>query len=56
MKAPQLPADESQRLEDLRRYEVLDTERDLAFERLTALAAHLFDVRSVSASSSGCGR
>jgi sigma-B regulation protein RsbU (phosphoserine phosphatase) len=36
--------DESQRLGAVRRYEVLDTPPDGAFERITSLAARLFDV------------
>jgi sigma-B regulation protein RsbU (phosphoserine phosphatase) len=36
--------DEAQRLAAVRRYEVLDTPPDGAFERITALAARLFDV------------
>ena len=36
--------DESQRLAAVRRYQVLDTPPDGAFERITSLAARLFDV------------
>jgi sigma-B regulation protein RsbU (phosphoserine phosphatase) len=36
--------DEAQRLAAVRRYEVLDTPPDGAFERITSLAARLFDV------------
>ncbi|MET0391151.1 MAG: diguanylate cyclase [Polyangiales bacterium] len=42
--APALPADERQRLEDLRALDVLDSEKEPAFERITSLAATLFDV------------
>jgi len=35
---------ESERLEAIRRYDVLDTPPDGAFDRITALAARLFDV------------
>ena len=43
MNAP-LPPDEAQRLDAVRRYEILDTAPEAAFERLTRLAARLFDV------------
>jgi len=43
MNAP-LPPDESQRLQALRRYAILDTAPEAAFERLTRLAARLFKV------------
>lgn len=39
-----IPAGEAQRLAAVRRYDVLDTPPDGAFERITALAARLFDV------------
>ena len=39
-----LPDNESERLDALRRYDVLDTPPDGAFDRITALAARLFDV------------
>jgi signal transduction histidine kinase len=39
-----LPVDEDERLEALRRYEILDTPPDGAFERLTAIAARHFRV------------
>lgn len=39
-----LPVDEPQRLEAVRRYDILDTPPDGAFDRITALAARLFDV------------
>ena len=39
-----IPADEPARLEAVRRYDVLDTPPDGAFDRITALAARLFDV------------
>jgi len=41
-----LPDNESERLDALRRYDVLDTPSDGAFDRITALAARLFDVPS----------
>lgn len=34
---------DTQRLEALRRYDILDTEPEPAFDRITTLAAHLFD-------------
>jgi sigma-B regulation protein RsbU (phosphoserine phosphatase) len=40
----QVTTDEAQRLAAVRRYQVLDTPPDGAFERITALAARLFDV------------
>jgi sigma-B regulation protein RsbU (phosphoserine phosphatase) len=40
----QIITDEAQRLAAVRRYQVLDTPPDGAFERITALAARLFDV------------
>jgi signal transduction histidine kinase/ActR/RegA family two-component response regulator len=40
MKAP-LPANEEQRLEALRRYEILDTMAEQAYDDITLLAAHL---------------
>jgi sigma-B regulation protein RsbU (phosphoserine phosphatase) len=43
--APQLiPADEDERMAAVRRYDVLDTPPDGAFDRITALAARHFDV------------
>ncbi|MEY2404859.1 MAG: phosphoserine phosphatase RsbU/P [Acidimicrobiaceae bacterium] len=39
-----IPANEAQRLAAVRRYDVLDTPPDGAFERITALAARLLDV------------
>ncbi len=39
-----IPANELERLAAVRRYDVLDTPPDGAFERVTALAARLFDV------------
>jgi GAF domain-containing protein len=44
MPAAPLPVDEAERLRALQRYGILDTETDPAFERLTQLAARLFDV------------
>jgi sigma-B regulation protein RsbU (phosphoserine phosphatase) len=40
----QVTTDEAQRLAAVRRYQVLDTPPDGAFERITTLAARLFDV------------
>lgn len=39
-----IPADEAARLEAVRRYEILDTPPDGAFDRITALAARMFQV------------
>ena len=39
-----IPENESERLEAVRRYDVLDTPPDGAFDRITALAARLFGV------------
>ncbi len=39
-----LPPDEAARLEAVRRFDILDTPPDGAFDRITALAARLFDV------------
>ena len=39
-----LPYDEKQRLQEVRRYAILDTPPEAAFERLTRLAARLFNV------------
>ena len=39
-----LPANEAERLEALRRYHVLDTPTEVAFDRITTLAARLFDM------------
>jgi len=39
---PLLPANEAERLEALRRYQVLDTPTEIAFDRITTLAARLF--------------
>ena len=39
-----LPANEAERLEALRRYNILDTPTEVAFDRITSLAARLFDV------------
>jgi PAS domain S-box-containing protein len=39
-----LPKNEVQRLEELRAYEVLDTPPETAFDRVTQLAARIFDV------------
>ncbi|MBW4556207.1 MAG: GAF domain-containing protein [Trichormus sp. ATA11-4-KO1] len=39
-----LPANEGERLEALRRYNILDTPPEAAFDRITSLAARLFNV------------
>ena len=39
-----IPENERERMEAVRRYDVLDTPPDGAFDRITALAARLFDV------------
>jgi len=39
----QLPANEYERLEALRKYDILDTAAELAFDRVTALAADIFN-------------
>jgi two-component sensor histidine kinase len=39
-----IPPDESQRIEAVRRYEILDTPPDGSFDRITALAARRFNV------------
>lgn len=39
-----IPANEAQRMEAVERYEILDTPADGAFDRITALAARMFDV------------
>jgi signal transduction histidine kinase len=39
-----IPANERERLDAVRRYEILDTPPDGAFDRITALAARIFDV------------
>ena len=45
MLPPELPAEEEERrLQVLRRYDILDTPPDGAFDRVTSLAARLFDV------------
>jgi GAF domain-containing protein len=40
---PPIPSDEPDRLEALRRYEILDTPAEQAFDDLTLLAAHICD-------------
>jgi GAF domain-containing protein len=43
--APEIiPANEAERLEAVRRYQILDTPPDGTFDRITALASELFDV------------
>ena len=44
MQYPPLPPDEEERLASLRRYAILDTPPEEAFDRLAELAAHLFEV------------
>ena len=44
MTPPPTPADEAERLASLRRYAVLDTDDEHAFDDLTALAAQILDV------------
>jgi PAS domain S-box-containing protein len=39
-----LPANEGERLEALRRYNILDTPAEVAFDRITSLAARLFNM------------
>jgi len=39
-----IPANERERLDAVRRYDILDTPPDGAFDRITALAARIFDV------------
>lgn len=41
---PPIPANETQRLQTLRRYDILDTEKEPAFDELVALAARLLDM------------
>jgi GAF domain-containing protein len=43
MNAP-LPPNEAERLQTLREYNILDTPPEVAFERITALAAQVFHV------------
>lgn len=43
MKAPQLPANEAERLASLRSYEVLDTDQEESFDGLARLAAHILE-------------
>jgi GAF domain-containing protein len=40
----QMPANEQQRMEALKRYDILDTPPDGSFDRITRLAATIFDV------------
>ena len=44
MSTPPLPANETERLTALHRYKILDTPPEAAFDRITTLAARLFDV------------
>ena len=41
---PIIPADEPERLKAVRRYDILDTPPDGAFDRITAIAARRFNV------------
>ena len=43
MTAPRQPNDETERLEALRRFDILDTEPEQRFDDLAALAAHICD-------------
>lgn len=42
--APVMPSNEAERLDALRRYQILDTPQDGAFDRITAIAVELFRV------------
>jgi GAF domain-containing protein len=44
MQTDHIPADDLERLGEVRRYEILDTPADGAFDRITTLAARLFNV------------
>ena len=44
MKEPEIPPDEEQRLASLRSLQILDTPREERFDRITRMAARLFDV------------
>ena len=44
MKAPDIPADEAQRLSQLRALNIMNTTAEERFDRLTRLARRLFDV------------
>ena len=44
IKGPLLPEDEEERMAAVRRYGILDTAPDRAFDRITTLAARLFDL------------
>jgi GAF domain-containing protein len=44
MQKPGIPADEDARIDALRSYAILDTPPAPSFDRLTCLAAHLFDI------------
>ena len=44
MKVPDIPSSESERIAELRSYEVLDTEADVALDAITKLAAQILDV------------
>ena len=45
MKAPEIPANEAQRLQALERYDILDTPPEQVFDDLTALACHICGTR-----------
>lgn len=42
MITPPIPTDEAERLEDLRSFQILDTEKEAAFDRITLLSSKLF--------------
>ena len=44
MKAPEIPADEAQRLSQLRALNIMNTPAEERFDRLTRLARRLYDV------------
>lgn len=44
MKSPPIPASEAERIATLRRYAILDTARESAFDKITAFAAKQFDM------------
>jgi diguanylate cyclase (GGDEF)-like protein/PAS domain S-box-containing protein len=44
MKVPDIPSSETERMAELRSYEVLDTEADVALDAITRLAAQILDV------------
>ena len=44
MKEPDFPDNEAQRIKDLHSLDILDTEPEERFDRVTRIAKHLFDV------------